>query len=197
MSVKYFLIFFICALAACSNQREVAPRPHQFPKVLFPTKSYVQFQLQDCPFSFKMPNYSSVSKKQYLFENIPAGKCWFDLELSEFDATIHFSYYSVNSNNRFDELVNDAFTMASKHNIRASFREEKTIENLYGSSGVIFDIKGPVATPYQFFISDTTSHFLRGSLYFNQGTRSDSLAPIIDFLYEDIEIILSSLSWQN
>ena len=192
-----FAICCIIMLSGCNKRALLSPRPHQYPKLQFPSKSYTSFQFEDCPFKIDIPSYSKVEQKLYLFDDVPVGKCWFDIEIAHFDAKIHCSYYTINQNNKFDELVNDAFTMASKHNIRASFREEIQIENSYGSSGIIFNIQGPVASPYQFFLSDSTNHFLRGSLYFNNASRTDSLQPIVEFLYDDIQALASSLQWQG
>ena len=193
-----FFITLILALSIFSCQSNESPliRPRQFPKVEFPTQSYTTFESDRCPFKVNIPQYSQVEQKEYLFDNIPAGQCWFDIIIPEFEATIHCSYFELNKKNEYAHLVNDAFTMAGKHNIKATFREEFNIENQFGSRGLIFKINGPVATPYQFYISDSTNHFLRGSLYFDNDINSDSISPIVNFLRKDIDMILSSLQWE-
>lgn len=144
-----------------------------------------------------IPDYFKTEKKKFLFGNEPANPCWFDLEIPTIGATIHCSYYPIEEDGAFDKFVNDAFTMASKHNIKASHREEFVIKNKNGSSGLVFKISGPVATPYQFYMSDSTNHFLRGSLYFANSIQPDSMAPYLSFLEKDIEQMLASLKWKN
>jgi gliding motility-associated lipoprotein GldD len=60
---------------------------------------------------------------------------------------------------------------------------------------MLFKIEGPVASPYQFYITDGKSHFLRGSLYFDQKVNFDSLRPVIEFLKTDIEHLMASVKW--
>ena len=45
----------------------------------------------------------------------------------------------------------------------------------------MYDLKGNTASSLQFFVTDSTRNFLRGSLYFNAEPNKDSLAPVMDF----------------
>ncbi|MEL6972389.1 MAG: hypothetical protein AAFO02_19640, partial [Bacteroidota bacterium] len=65
-----------------------------------------------------------------------------------------------------------------------------------GVSGIAFDIDGPAASPFQFFLTDSTQHYVRGSLYFNTKTRADSLAPVIDFVRTDILHLIETFEWK-
>jgi len=87
--------------------------------------------------------------------------------------------------------------MAGEHNKRASFIDEVYVTNKYGASGFLFKLTGPVASPYQFFMTDSTHHFIRGSLYFNTQARSDSLAPVTEFLKTDIDTLLLSIDFNK
>ncbi|MBK8548048.1 MAG: hypothetical protein IPL63_11950 [Saprospiraceae bacterium] len=82
-------------------------------------------------------------------------------------ASVHCNYVEISKENTLDKLVNDAFTIAGKHNIKANGRTESIIKNDNGVKGLFFDIDGPVAMPVQFYLTDNTKHFFRGSLYFN------------------------------
>ena len=190
------LLILIASICSCKSDEGPLIRPRQYPKVDFPAQSYSTFESEGCPFKVQIPEHSQVEQKKYLFDNIPAGQCWFDIVIPDFNATIHCSYFPINEDNIYGSLVNDAFTMAGKHNIKATFREEFNIENQFGSRGLIFKINGPVATPYQFYISDSTQHFLRGSLYFDNDINSDSISPVVNFLRKDIDVFLSSLQWE-
>ncbi len=194
--MKLFILLVVFSLISCYDANIPQPRPHQYPKIEFPDRTYTFFENEECPFTFVIPDYAKLVKKELLFDDIKANPCWFDLELSLFAATIHFSYYAIGSSFNLDKLINDAFTMASKHNVKASFREEFIIKNQSNSSGLIFKINGPVATPYQFYITDSTHHFLRGSLYFNEKINIDSISPIVEYVELDIDKMLNSLQWQ-
>jgi len=70
------------------------------------------------------------------------------------------------------------------------------VGNKNGVEGLIMEFTGPAASPMHFYLSDTTEHFLKGSLYFNTQARPDSLAPVTEFIKTDIAGIINSFSWQ-
>jgi len=61
--------------------------------------------------------------------------------------------------------------------------------------GVVYDIEGAAASPMQFFLMDSTSHFLRGALYFNHRPNPDSIAPVLEFIRADVMQLSQSLIW--
>ena len=66
--------------------------------------------------------------------------------------------------------------------------------NLYG---LIYEINGlGAASPYQFYLTDSTKHFIRGSLYFDVIPNNDSLAPVIDFVKTDIQHLFETFNWK-
>lgn len=187
------LLLFL--LLSCQPTNPSVPRPHQYPKIEYPEKKYSSFSPEACPFQMELPSYTTIVKKDLLFDEIEANPCWFDINMPIFDAAVHCSYYPIGKEHSLDKLINDAFTMASKHNVKATFREEFVIKNQYGGGGLIFKINGPVATPYQFYLTDSTNHFLRGSLYFNSHINIDSLAPVASYIQDDIDQIINSIRW--
>jgi len=63
--------------------------------------------------------------------------------------------------------------------------------------GLLFEIDGPVASPIQFFLTDSTTHFLRGSLYFKDVVNRDSIQPVFEFVKEDLEVFFESFTWKG
>jgi len=185
----------VLLLAACQSSDAPTPRPHQYPRLTFPERAYKTYQNKECPFTAEIPKLSKVVQKEYLFGEIEASPCWFDIAIEPLDATVHCSYYKIDKDQRLDQLINDAYTMASKHNIKASYREEFEIQTKQ-AAGMVFKINGPVATPYQFYITDSTNHFFRGSLYFDNKVDADSIAPVITYLEEEVDHMLRSLKWK-
>ena len=61
--------------------------------------------------------------------------------------------------------------------------------------GLIYKIEGNAASPMQFFLTDSTHHFLRGALYIREVPNIDSLKPVIDFLEIDIIRLIETTSW--
>ena len=52
-----------------------------------------------------------------------------------------------------------------------------------------------MATPLQFYITDSTQHFMRGSLYFNHRPNPDSTAPVLDRMEADVRKLMETLRW--
>ena len=59
-----------------------------------------------------------------------------------------------------------------------------------------FELSGNTATNFQFYVLDSTRHFIRGALYFNSQTNNDSIAPVLTYLKTDIVEMLESLRWK-
>jgi len=66
-----------------------------------------------------------------------------------------------------------------------------------GIRGVFFRVGGDVATANQFFVTDSTKHFLRGALYFDATPNEDSLGIVNKFLVEDMKHLISTFKWTN
>ena len=62
--------------------------------------------------------------------------------------------------------------------------------------GILYDLRGNTATAGQFYVTDSTRHYLRGSLYFESEPNADSLAPVIDFFREDVVHLIETLKWK-
>lgn len=180
---------------SCGEDQVNTPKPRMYPKVNYPEQSYSPFLLDVCNFTFDKPSYAKVKTGISFFGEKSSDPCWFDLELAEFNGTIHFSYNPIENKQSLDRLVSDAFKIVEQHNSKAEYREEVLIENKHGVHGLQFNLEGPVASPINFFLTDTTNHFVRASLYFNNAVDPDSIAPILDFVSKDIQKIVESFEW--
>ena len=189
------VVLIICQ--SCGQEQVATPKPRQYPRVNYPVGEWNQFSEALCPFVLDIPSYNTVVLNDMRKDRDQDHPCWFDIVNKDLGAIIHCSYYEIGAVNTFDKLREDAYTMASKHNIKASYRDEIQIETKQGSKGILFKIEGLVATPYQFYITDEEDHFLRGSLYFEERVEIDSVGPVIDFLREDINKIVGSVVWQE
>lgn len=193
-----FILLPIASLLIFSTCEEYipVPKPRAYPKVIYPKKEYQRFDQNYCDFSFEMPKYAVIERDTTFFDQRPASDCWFNIGVPSLNAMIHCSYYPITSRARFDELVLDAFTMAQKHNVKANYIEEipvhRTADDVHG---IVFNIEGATASSYQFFLTDSSRHFLRGALYFNTQSRPDSLAPVQVFMKEDVNRLVNTLQW--
>ena len=91
----------------------------------------------------------------------------------------------------------DAYKLTAKHQVKAYSIEETVLQTPNNHTAVVAELAGEVPTPFQFFSTDSTDHFIRGALYFRTASQNDSLAPIIDYIKMDIVHMLNTLSWQD
>ncbi len=189
----------LLALSACGSDSEGSPKPHAYPRIEFPlADSVVSYRIEVCPFSFQSPSYVQVEKDTTFFDEKPKHPCWFDLVTPSLNARVHLSYYPINSRADFEKHRDDAYTLVGKHNIVASYIDEQPIafpeRDIYGYS---FGVEGEAASPYQLFITDSSRHFLRAAIYVNAQAKPDSLAPVYDFLRQDLNRVVSTLRWEQ
>jgi len=180
-------------LAACSgNGVEDIPRPHGYPRLSMPEKHYHGWD-SGCAYRFSIPSYA-------LMERDPAyttEPCWYNLRFTPFDATLHITYHRFDDLIQFDSLFADSRRFAFKHTVKAEDIIQRPLQNEDRSAtGFAYDISGNTATNFSFFLTDSSHHFFRGALYFNQKTEADSVAPVLQFIRKDLEHLLHSFRWR-
>lgn len=184
------LLVGIISLIACGS--DYFPKPRAYFRIDLPEKNYRHLD-SIYPFSFDYPIYSSISQDK----NSPHEKNWININFTDFKGSLHLSYKRVNGN--LVKYMEDSRTLAFKHIPKASAIDNRLIINKESKVfGLIYEISGSgAASPYQFFVTDSLNHFLRGALYFNIVPNNDSLAPVIDFLKQDIEHLIQSFEWKD
>jgi gliding motility-associated lipoprotein GldD len=191
---KVFLLFIFPAvfLLSCDDDETVySPKPRGYPRIIFPEKQYRLFDTT-CSYKFEVPVYTKISADRY--KN--AEPCWYNIEFPAFRATVHLSYKNVN--NDITKYIDDSHNFANKHQVKATGLDETVV--LRDSArvyGLLFDISGNTASSVQFYLTDSTKHFLRGSLYFNCVPNIDSLKIVVDFIRQDILHLINTAQWKN
>ena len=155
-----------------------------------PEKLYALYGEQ--PFyEFEIPEYALVE----IDSSRGSEPGWINLVIPHLNGTIHMSYKPVMGN--LEDYITDSRTLVYKHTVKAEGIEESPF--IYRDKrqfGMVYDLKGNVASAVQFFVTDSTDHFLRGSLYFNSRSNRDSLNPVIDFIREDIIHMIETTKWK-
>ena len=193
--IRICLLALIVFLSANCNEVPFSPKPRGYPKVEYPEKGYQSFDKDFCSFTFEYPTYAEIVQDTSFFDEAPKDPCWFDVYIPAFDSRLHCSYSPIGPGSTFDELKTDVFEMVDWHNKKANYIDEVVIRKPNGVSGLAFIIEGPAATPFQFFLTDSTDHFMLGSLYFNTQARPDSLAPVYEFVKEDLLYMIETFEW--
>jgi gliding motility-associated lipoprotein GldD len=188
---RFYILFFLLILfVACESN--YTPLPRAYFRIDLPEKEYRNFDSL-FPYRFQYPVYAEI---------IPdtrnnAEPWWTDVYFPKFKAVLHLSYKSISSEMMLNEYIEDSRSFVNRHIPKATEFNEKIYTNeAQRVYGILYEIKGKeAATPVQFYLTDSTSHFLRGSLYFNVSPNNDSLAPVIKFIKEDIMLLVESLEW--
>ena len=190
MKSKWLMLLGVISLMCCQNEPP-APKPRAYPRVEYPDRTFTGFNEPECPFVFEYPGYAEIVKK----EN-EQHACWFDLAMPSLKARLHCSYINIKDRAEFDDLVRDSYLIADKINARANYMEDNLIRNKQGIAGLMLKWTGAAASPMHFILTDTTTHFFKGALYFEAEVRPDSLAPISAFIEEDINKMIQSFAWK-
>lgn len=186
-----FLILSVMFLVSgCGGTDMWIPKPKGYPVIEFPKKKYIEYD-SVCPFTFRYPAYAKITP----YKRDASRTCWFNLEFPSYKATLYISYEKVNDN--INKYTEDSRELAYKHVVKAGNIEELLINDPGAKVyGIIYEIQGDVATPCQFHLTDSTTHFLRASFYFDKRVNTDSVAPIYSFLRKDITELTETLRWK-
>lgn len=190
---RIFLLSFLslCITLSSTSCKEKAPTPkpvgHE--RIDIPKHNYVLSKLQH--FSFNRSELSEIEQDK---ENTPN---WVNINYPSFNAKIYGTYIPITPQ-KLKEVSTESQKLAFSHAIKA----DNISQTLYSDSinkvyGVVYTIEGNVASPCQFYLTDSISHFFRGSLYYNSTTSSDSMTEVTKTIREDIQEIVSSLRWGN
>jgi gliding motility-associated lipoprotein GldD len=195
MKLTYLLFLAFCFSIIACEETVYTPKPRGYPRVVLPEKAYQKFDAKYCSFVFDYPKYATIERDSLFFDQKAPSECWFNIKIASLNATIYCSYYDINAKNPLEKLKGDAFQLAGKHNVKADYIDEFPINKPNKVSGFIFDIQGPAACPFQFYLTDSTNRFMRGALYFNAASKPDSLKPIVEFLKKDVIQLVNSFEW--
>lgn len=184
------LYFALISVLFYSCSQSYAPKPRGYFRIDLPEK---KFTLSDSsfPYQFEHPVYTSITEDPYS----PDERYWINLNFLPFNATLHISYKQIDGN--LVTYLEDAHKLVTKHIPKADAIYDSLIidrdRNLFG---LVYKIEGSgAASPYQFFLTDSISHFVRGALYFNTVPNNDSLEPVIKFISDDIEHMINTFQW--
>ncbi len=212
--------FFLCITAFCgvlflSCNEPYTSKKKGYYKIELPEHRYRKFDTAGVPYSFEYPVYANIVRDSTYFDASPENPYWYNIDFPQFSSRIFLSYKIIGGMakfkkkqpdgtykdslgvNKFDALVNDAFNLTNKNTVIAKGIDDSLLRTANGITGVFFRVKGNAASAQQFFLSDTTKHFIRGALYFEAVPNADSLRPVINFLQTDLEHLISTFKWKE
>lgn len=192
VKLKVFLWFGLAA-GVISCGAEYTPKPKGFNRIDLPQQTYQPLQ-EAHPYTFE---YSTHAKIRPDSSGI-AQPHWINIIYPSLGANVQLTYKDIQGSNDqvLNNLMEDARKLTAKHQIKAYAIEESQIKVPTGDIAAVFELEGEVPSQFQFYVTDSSKHFLRGALYFRTATQNDSLAPVIEFVKKDIVHLLNTLKWK-
>lgn len=182
LTLGWTLFFTSC------TQEPATPKPQGYFRIGLPSFEYRSLD-GDYPYGF---DYNQSA----LWETNPKKKLWGDIHYPSLKSRIQLTYKPVRNN--LDTLLMESQKLAFKHTVKASGMSEQPFADLKNQVyGMLYKINGNAASPIQFYITDSTDHFLRGAVYFFSTPNADSIQPAVNFMVEDVFHLIETTHWNE
>ena len=187
----FISIILFSIIPSCA--KDWLPKPRGFNRLALPPHQY-RNSPDSLPYTFEYSTHATIYKDTSWI----AEPYWIDLFYPDLIANIQITYKGINRDeNLLEEYLADAYKLTSKHQIKAYSIDESFLLTPSGKTAIIVELSGEVPSQFQFVITDSINHFLRGALYFRTSKKNDSLAPAIDYVKADIIHLLNTLMWRD
>jgi hypothetical protein len=185
-SVSLFISLF---LISCSS--DYSPKPSGYFHIEFAEHNYRSLtDYQE--FEFNIPIQVEVIE----IPDTDKGK-WFNLVYPQLNAQIYCSYFPI-TKATLEQVSEESRKFVNRHTLKAEAIQEHIFEDselkVYG---LVYRLKGGLVSPVQFILTDSVNSFFRGALYFNDVPNQDSIAPVLKYINEDIQVIIESFRWKK
>lgn len=177
-SVLSLLLFTSC-------KDDVLPKPPSQLRLEYPEAEYAAFE-NHCPLTFDM-NAEAIIKEDK--------NCGFEITYPKMKATVYLTYKTVNGD--IEKLLRDAQKLTYEHVIKADdILEQPYLNPEKKVYGMFYQVDGNAATNAQFYVTDSTKHFVTGSVYFYAKPNFDSIMPAADYIKNDMQRIMETIRWK-
>jgi len=189
--MKTLSLFFLCLLIFSCQEEHYVPKPPTYLRLELPDHKYKEYS-DDCPYILSIPDYFLVKKVMQGDEMT----CHKDIDMGPLNGMLHFTYIDmVEPLSTYVNYINDK---VDEHKIKASaindFKIIRPEDHVYCT---MFALEGNVASPFQFYMTDSSEKFASGVVYFNSPPNYDSLKPTLDYLKIDLDHFVEHFKWKN
>lgn len=194
MNTKYMKVMFLFLspflFSSCGGNEISIPKPPTYLRMNLPRHNYKLYS-NSCPYMFEI---SEIFQVEDVMDESGLS-CHKEIKLGPLNGVIHFSY--INMVEPLSRYVNYSNDKVDEHKIKANSIEDVNIireeDRVFGT---FFELKGDVATPFQFYLTDSTKRFVSGVVYFNCVPNYDSLKPSLDYLKLDLMKLVNTFKWK-
>ena len=180
------LSFFTLMIFSCNETN--LPKQNGFLRIEFKEPYYSIYEETDTSLNFYYNSNSTdldqIGNNQFLFD-------YRDLNLS-----LNLSFYMIKTSHVLDKKLGDFSLILVTHTKKSNgviIREyDNDTRRIFGK---LYEIKGDVASPVQFYLTDSLSNFINGSVNLKFKSNYDSIFPSIQYVKNDILVLFEFINW--
>lgn len=179
---SYIFLGIILILLGCKE--ETLPKPKAMLRLEYPHSDYSMLDTKNFRFQINQLCEFKLKADNSLTLDYPTMK-----------GSLFITYKNVEDN--IEKLLIDAQRLSIEHSAKADGIVPHPFVNKEDKVyGMYFEVIGDAASQAQFYVTDSTEHFVTGSLYFYTKPNYDSIYPAASYLQNDIKKIMETLRWK-
>ena len=204
-----YIMFLLCAVCAalvcCTPKALPEPKPMGYFRIDLPEHQYCLIDTIE-----RSPEYPNVEVlllpfkyEQSVFANTTIEhqrdhSIWMNIIYPDLGASFRFTCFDVDNADSLRNLIVTEDRMVKFHYQKADDVQYSVVNDpeahLWGQAYEIYGKE--VATPFQFWLTDSAHYFVRATLYFDDTPNNDSLQPVIQYLKEDAMHLINTFAWK-
>ena len=208
-------IIAILLLAGCGGG-DYSPKPSAYLRIDMPDHEYFLLDtMRSCPgdtlifdgdTSITLTGYTKTfpfafeanTRIEWTEKKSTPDETWVDLYYPEWDGVVFLTYKRLHGPDDLRGQTDTSTRLLESHYQFTSGIEEHEYSNpdnhVYA---ITYHLKGRnVASTYQFWATDREHNFLRGAVYLNKAPNNDSLAPVLEYIQQDVDHLIETLRWR-
>ncbi len=189
MTTRTLFTAFLLSAVCFSCKKEYSPKPSAYYRIDEPQETFIPYETREISFE--------LSSKAIVHSEKKGNETWITIRYPQYHAYLYCTYLPI-SKGSLRPAIDDSYRMAFSHTVKANGIMQQVLQiPTQKTGGILYQIGGNVATPRQFFLTDSISHFFRASLYFDGKANADSLTPVVKYMDKNIQKLASSLKWRD
>ena len=189
-SYKILFLFGLFLFHFSCDESNYLPREKGFLRLEFEKPTYNTFSDESSALNFIYNDaYSS-------FEIVSDEKI--ALRYKEIKISIVLSDVKLENISSFEESIQNFYMFLEPHRKKSnqiSIKEFTSADNKRFAK--VIEMRGQVASPLQFYVTDSINHFLFGSMNIMEKSDYDSIYPSVMYVKNDIFSIIESVNWEK
>ena len=196
--MKKALFCFLITMGLCVFFSACKPRPLPEPKPMgyfridLPNHQYRTLDTS-LPFRYEQSVFANTT-----IEKQKDNTLWMTVSYPDLKASLRFTCFEVKNADSLRKLMVSEDKMVKFHYQKADDVQYSVIKDpethLWGQTYEIYGKE--VATPFQFWLTDSAHRFVRATLYFDETPNNESLQPVIEYLKEDAMHLINTFEWR-